>query len=89
MLGVLAGFSVVWVVILVGYFAGRPGVLGPDGSRAHSRLAFFVASPCLLLETLSRSSLAVIFSDTLVVAGASAAATAAAYFVLAKVWFRR
>lgn len=89
MLGVLAGFSVVWVVILVGYFAGRTGVLGPDGSRALSRLAFFVASPCLLLETLSRSSLAVIFSDTLVVAGASAAATAAAYFVLAKVWFRR
>ncbi|MFD1211897.1 AEC family transporter [Arthrobacter sp. GCM10027362] len=89
MLAVLAGFSVVWVVILVGFFAGRANVLGPDGSRALSRLAFFVASPCLLLETLSRSSLAVIFSDTLVVAAASAIATAAVYAVLAKFWFRR
>jgi predicted permease len=88
-LGVLAGFSVVWVVILVGYFVGRLNVLGPEGSRALSRLAFFVASPCLLLETLSRSSLAVIFSDALVVAAASAAATAAIYAVLAKFWLRR
>jgi predicted permease len=88
-LGVLAGFSVVWVVIVVGYFVGRANVLGPDGSRALSRLAFFVASPCLLLDTLSRSSLAVIFSDALVVAAASALATAAAYWVLVKFWLRR
>ncbi|MCG2623230.1 AEC family transporter [Arthrobacter sp. I2-34] len=89
MLGVLAGFSVVWVVILVGYFVGRAGVLGPEGSRALSRLAFFVASPCLLLETLSRSSLAVIFSDALVVAAASAIATAVVFLALARFWFRR
>jgi len=88
-LGVLAGFSVVWAVIVVGYFVGRSGVLGPDGSRALSRLSFFVASPCLLLDTLSRSSLAVIFSDALVVAAASAVATAAIYAVLAKFWLRR
>ncbi|NKX55217.1 AEC family transporter [Arthrobacter mobilis] len=89
MLGVLAGFSVVWVVILAGFFVGRTKVLGPDGSRALSRLAFFVASPCLLLETLSRSSLAVIFSETLVVAAASAVATAVIFAAVARFWLRR
>ncbi|MDK6275872.1 hypothetical protein [Pseudoglutamicibacter cumminsii] len=31
MLGVLSGFTAIWVVIVVGYIAGRINVLGPEG----------------------------------------------------------
>ncbi|EMY33982.1 permease [Arthrobacter crystallopoietes BAB-32] len=89
MLGVIAGFSVVWVVILVGVAVGRADVLGQGGSQALSRLAFFVASPCLLLETLSRSDLAVIFSETLIVAAVSAVAVAVVFFAAVRLWLKR
>jgi len=88
-LGVIAGFSVVWVVILVGVAVGRADVLGQGGSQALSRLAFFVASPCLLLETLSRSDLAVIFSETLIVAAVSAIAVAVVFFAVVRLWLKR
>jgi malonate transporter and related proteins len=88
-LGVIAGFSVVWTIILVGFAVGRGNLLGPGGSMALSRLAFFVASPCLLLETLSESDLEVIFSNTLIVAAASAVAVALVYFAVVRIWFKR
>ncbi|GLB69240.1 AEC family transporter [Arthrobacter mangrovi] len=89
MLGVIAGFSVVWTIILVGFAVGRGNLLGPGGSLALSRLAFFVASPCLLLETLSESDLEVIFSSTLIVAAASAVAVALVYLAVVRLWFKR
>jgi malonate transporter and related proteins len=88
-LGVIAGFSVVWTIILVGFAVGRGNLLGPGGSMALSRLAFFVASPCLLLETLSESDLEVIFSNTLIVAAASAVVVALVYFAVVRLWFKR
>jgi malonate transporter and related proteins len=88
-LGVIAGFSVVWTIILVGFAVGRGNLLGPGGSMALSRLAFFVASPCLLLETLSESDLEVIFSNTLIVAAASAVVVALVYFAVVRIWFKR
>ncbi|WP_336714283.1 AEC family transporter [Arthrobacter sp. USHLN218] len=89
MLGVIAGFSVVWTIILVGFAVGRGNLLGPGGSLALSRLAFFVASPCLLLETLSESDLEVIFSSTLIVAAASAVVVALVYLAVVRLWFKR
>lgn len=89
MLGVIAGFSVVWTIILVGFAVGRGNLLGPGGSQALSRLAFFVASPCLLLETLSESDLEVIFSSTLIVAAASAVVVALVYLAVVRLWFKR
>jgi malonate transporter and related proteins len=88
-LGVVAGFSVVWTIILVGFAVGRGNLLGPGGSHALSRLAFFVASPCLLLETLSGSDLEVIFSSTLIVAAVSAVVVAMVYFAVVRLWFKR
>jgi malonate transporter and related proteins len=88
-LGVIAGFSVVWTIILVGFAVGRGNLLGSGGSQALSRLAFFVASPCLLLETLSESNLEVIFSSTLIVAAASAVVVAVVYFAVVRLWFKR
>lgn len=89
MLGVLSGFSVIWVVILFGYVIGRLNVLGPEAQRLLSRLVFFVATPCLMLETLSKTNLRAVFSTSLVVAALSAFAAAGCYLLIAKVFRRR
>lgn len=89
MLGVLAGFSIVWVVILAGYLVGRTRALGPDARDVLSRFAFFVASPALLFETLSDADFGDIFAAPLLVAAASAISTAVAYWCVARFWLRR
>ncbi|WP_341395156.1 AEC family transporter [Arthrobacter sp. G119Y2] len=89
MLGVLTGFAVVWIIILVGYLIGRLGVLGDNAQNVLSRLAFFVASPALLLVTMSDADLHTVFSLPLLVAAASAFATAAAFVLCTRWWLRR
>ena len=89
MLGVLTGFAVVWIIILTGYAIGRLGVLGDNAQTVLSRLAFFVASPALLLTTLSEADLPTVFSLPLLVAAASALATAGLYVALTRWWLRR
>ncbi|WP_434615847.1 AEC family transporter [Arthrobacter sp. A5] len=89
MLGVLQGFSVIWVVILVGYLLGRVDVLGPDGERILSRLVFFVATPALMLQTLSHTDLRAVFSTSLLVAALSAFAASLVYLLVAGVVLKR
>ena len=89
MLGVLAGFFVVWSIILVGMFVGRRGILGDNARQVLSGLTFFVASPALLFETLSKARFQDVFAAPLLVAGVGAAATAAIFFVIAKFLLRR
>ncbi|MDM7990263.1 AEC family transporter [Arthrobacter sp. zg-Y877] len=89
MLGVLTGFAVVWIIILTGYAIGRLGVLGENAQTVLSRLAFFVASPALLLITLSDADLHTVFSLPLLVAAASALATALLYVLVTRWWLRR
>ncbi|WP_415855681.1 AEC family transporter [Sinomonas sp. G460-2] len=67
MLGVLAGFFVVWAIIGTGWFMARKQLLGESAQGVLSRLSFFVASPALLLETLSKADLRSIFSTHLLV----------------------
>lgn len=55
MTGVLEGFSIIWVVIAVGYLVGRTGVLGEQARYVLNRVTFFVASPALLFTTLADS----------------------------------
>ncbi len=65
--GVLEGFVVIGVVVAVGYFVGRAGVLGPGATQVLSRASFYVASPALLFITLGRADVEAVFSDGLVV----------------------
>lgn len=85
----VAGFSVIFVIIAIGFVLGRTGTLGPEGQVVLSRLVFFVATPALLFDALATSDLSVIFSPTLYVAAATAFAIAALYLVIAKLWLRR
>jgi predicted permease len=87
--GVFAGFTVIFVVIAIGYALGRSRVLGEHGEFVLSRLVFFVATPALLFDTLATSDLAVIFSPTLAVAAATAFVVGGAYLAIAMGSLRR
>lgn len=89
MLGVLAGFFVVWAIILVGWFVGKRRILGENARPVLSALTFFVASPALLFETLSKAHLRDIFAAPLLVAAVGAISTAILFFALVKWWLKR
>jgi predicted permease len=88
-LGVLAGFFVVWCIILVGMFVGRRGILGENARSVLSALTFFVASPALLFDTLSKANVHDVFAAPLLVAAVGAVATAALFFVVVRFLLKR
>ncbi|MDN4644346.1 AEC family transporter [Arthrobacter sp. PsM3] len=89
MLGVLAGFFVVWCIILVGMFVGRRGILGENARSVLSALTFFVASPALLFDTLSKAKVHDIFAAPLLVTAVGAIATAALFFGIVRFLLKR
>lgn len=89
MSGVLEGFTVIFVVIALGYVLAHFQVLGEHGQYVLGRLVFFVATPALLFVTLATSDLSVILSPVLAVAGISAFAVGAVYFIVAKLLLKR
>lgn len=89
MSGVLAGFTVIFVIIFIGYVVARTGILGSEGEFVLGRLVFFVATPALLFDTLAHADISVIFSPTLYVAAISALAVGAVHFTIARAALRR
>lgn len=86
---VLSGFFIIWLIIAVGYGVGRTGVLGANAQPVLSRVAFFVASPALLFNTLSNSDVFLVLGPQLWVATLSAGVAAVVYLVLARVLLTR
>lgn len=89
MLGVLAGFFVVWAIILVGMFVGRRNILGENARSVLSALTFFVASPALLFETLSKANLHNVFAAPLLVTAVGAVTTAVLFFGIVRFALKR
>lgn len=87
-LGVLAGFAVIWIVVLVGLFIGVRNLLGEHGQYVLGRLVFFVALPALLFTTLARSNLHEVFSAGLLVQVIVAAVAFLMYVVIARLWWK-
>lgn len=83
MTGVLAGFTVIFVVVFIGYVVARTGVLGESGGVVLGRMVFFVATPALLFDTLARADLSVIFSPVLAVAAVGALVVGSLYLAIA------
>jgi len=81
---VFSGFTVIWLIIGVGWVIGRFGVLGPEARVVLSRVAFFVASPCLLFVTISESSLRQVLGPQFVIAGISALTTLAVFILVGR-----
>jgi predicted permease len=88
-LGVLAGFFVVWAIILVGMFVGRRNILGENARPVLSALTFFVASPALLFETLSKAKLHDVFAAPLLVTAVGAVTTAVLFFGIVRFALKR
>ncbi|MEJ3748734.1 AEC family transporter [Actinomycetes bacterium KLBMP 9797] len=84
MRGVLTGFAAIWAVTLVGYLAGRFGLLGPAGPTVLARLVFFLAAPALLFTTLATSALSAVFTGALAAFVLSTALAALAYLLVAR-----
>lgn len=64
--GVLEGFATIAILIVLGIVLAHLGVIDEAGQRTLSRLAFFVASPALLVTVLQDSDLGAVFSGNLV-----------------------
>ncbi len=87
MLGVLQGFATIGAVVALGYLLAHYGVFGPSGQLFLSRLAFYVASPALLVMVMSRTSLEAIWSANLATSAVSVVVTSAAYLLVSRaVW---
>lgn len=87
--GVLIGFGIIGVVILIGYVVGRIDLLGPQGHRVLSQLVFFVLTPCLLFVNISKADVHVLFSPILVVSTIAALAAALISVVVLRLVLRR
>ena len=62
--GVLKGFFVVSVVLLIGYILGRTKALGPQGSKVLSTLTFMVGLPCLMFSAIASRHISDVLSST-------------------------
>ncbi|MET4583873.1 malonate transporter [Conyzicola nivalis] len=89
MSGVLIGFAIIGVVILIGYVVGRVGVLGEHAPKVMSRLVFFVLSPALLFTVLADADVHTLFSSMLAVSAIAAVLSCLLFAGIALLVFRR
>lgn len=83
------GFSVVFIVIGVGVVLGRTGVLGPQAQRSMGLFVYYVATPALLFDKVTKTDPAEIFSLNFVVIALSALIVGFTGFLVLKLILRR
>lgn len=88
MLSIVQGLAVLAVVIAVGFLLARFRVLPHGTQEVLARLVFFVATPALLLQTLSRAPVAEVFSAALPVTAMATAVAGLGYVALSRWWLR-
>jgi hypothetical protein len=87
--GVLAGFVTIGAVIGLGILLAQLRILDAASQRMLVRLAFFVASPALMITVLGRADVARIFSANLAASLGSVVVAAGLHVLLARlVWHR-
>ncbi len=89
MSGVLTGFAVVGLAVVVGYVIARIDLLGPHARPVLSRLTFFVLSPFLLFTVLATADVGTLFSALLPVSMITAAVIIGIYALVSAVILRR
>ena len=89
MTGVLEGFVTIIAVIALGALLAQIGVLDHGARVVLSRLAFFVASPALMVTVLGDTDVGDVLSKNLVASAAGVLVSAVLYAVAARfVWHR-
>ena len=86
---VLEGFATISVVIAVGALLAHLRILDAEAGAALSRLAFFVASPALVLTLMARTDVSQVLSRQLVATAVGVAVPLAIYVVCARLVWRR
>lgn len=81
--GVFAGFATIGTLIGLGILLAQVGLIDDAGQRMLSTLAFYVASPALLLTVLARSDLGQVFNGNLAATAGAIAVSAGAYAAVA------
>ena len=89
MQGVLEGFGTIAIVIAVGFVLAQVNVLGADSQVLLSRLAFFVASPALMVTVVGSSDVSEVLSKGLAATAAGAVVTGTIYVLLARLRWRK
>lgn len=85
MVGVFEGFATIAALIGLGILLAHLGVIDDAGRRTLSTLAFYVASPALLLTVLEDSDLGTVFSGNLVATVAAVVITGSLHAAVAVV----
>ncbi|KQX76216.1 MULTISPECIES: AEC family transporter [Aeromicrobium] len=85
MTGVFEGFATIGILIALGILLAHLGIIDEAGQRTLSTLAFFVASPALLVTVLESSDVAEIFSGALLATVAAVLVTGAVFVAIAVV----
>jgi malonate transporter len=83
--GVFEGFATIGILIGLGILLAHLGVIDAAGQRTLSTLAFYVASPALLVTVLESSDLTEVFSGNLVATAGAVLVTGLIYVVVAAV----
>ncbi|HET9632980.1 MAG TPA: AEC family transporter [Terrabacter sp.] len=84
MVGVLEGFATIAVVVAVGWLLADRRILDDSAQVNLSRLAFYVASPALLLTVMQRTSLQQVLSTNLVTSLTSFVLVVGVYLLIAR-----
>ncbi|WP_229051570.1 AEC family transporter [Aeromicrobium sp. Leaf350] len=87
--GVVEGFATIIAVISLGWILARVGLFDVGAQHMLSKLAFFVASPALMLTVLSEADVSTVFSANLVATVASVVVVVLVYALLARFVFRQ
>jgi malonate transporter and related proteins len=83
--GVVLGFTAIAVVIAVGALIAHLGVVDLGAQQVLSRIAFFVASPALLVTTVAKADVHDVLSRSLVATVVGVVVAVVAYWLVA-VW---
>ena len=89
MQGVLAGFATIGAVVAVGMLLAHLRILDESSQRVLARLAFFVASPALMIIVLGDTDVAKLFSANLLASIAGVAVSTATFVLLARLAWKR
>lgn len=86
---VFSGFAVIWLIIIVGFLIGKLRLLSPDSRVILSRVAFFVASPCLLFTTVSQASFREVIGPQMAIAAMGAFSTLLLFMLISLLVFKK
>ncbi len=89
MLGVLAGFVTIGTVIAVGMLLAQFKVLDISAQRVLAGVAFFVASPALMVTVLGSTDTSTLLSANLIASLAGVVISGGLYVLLARLVWRR